>query len=954
VTLSAKELLVEAIAATAPHRLFFSSITGVVALLVGGGAFLVWREGLKQEKWVLYFSVAFLLFSGQYLVPSGFEIYERYFLNYPSDRWIGGVGEFIAVVASSANNVAFLALARVLMRKKNVRPWWVWFVGVFGFLAGFIELWHPWHRLPVAVVSALALGMVGRALFENIRPRKRRGIAIAALAGGVAYALLNLAYAIPPLVASDRIPGLRSSIADRLSKIPEPNAIADDQPVIHSIDTFLFAWALPLKILLATCGGWLIVRAIVVISPRYLQQALAIVEAENPEFFTGRALLQPICLSLDADRVRLSFRLPGLSDRQVASWRWERLWSSDHHVHEPEITSLPMEDDSPEGTVFAKGTSVENPCFFGNDIKDSKGRSSMIIAPIRQHGYVIGCLTVEWGEAYAFTATAVHQVSRLANLLAPMIEERRQLAALDRWGRQIQTLDLGTTTAYSGRAVAGALAKLIYDTLSPAAVALSFNIGFRAFWAVNGETYNVGYLNTEQIGREVEDRLLSTVGLLTWVTTPLYAKKVPIGTLWISWPVPVEHSDRPVIFSDELHRKTIGSLVSAAFLEAAQIGFWGRLNRLQIDFNSESTATRATWFSALTVAILESGPLWVVLQQPDGDLLGPPAATEIISCVVEPHSTYDDFQSIELIENQRFGGELDRVVRLLLPTTRHVVWLGIQRAGFGPELDETWPWKNFLHRLIEAADAALARILAREEVQRLQREAEQFKTLMTASADPMTFIHEIKNLARNFQSSAQALDDARRLGHLRGPNSIENNVANLNESANRLYALTSSILDAKPIDPRATYPLNDVITQLGTLLKPIFDEHRIELEVAVSPEFIIVFPFHFAHQALLSLVTNSIDALGRGGKIWINAENSGEHISCHVVDNGPGIPDDLIEKVFDLGVSTKSATGGKGLFLVRNLVREYDGDALLTNASPGKTTFTLLFPSPKAADEEKA
>jgi signal transduction histidine kinase len=942
--------LIFAIVDVAPHRLFLTTINGLICLLVGGFALFVQSRSLRRERWVVYFSIAFLIFAAQYLVPSGFGIY-RLLAGLPIDTHAPTtLQRIIQVVASTANTAVFLAVARVLMRKNRTFPWWVWLIGAFTIATDSLVWWKPWNRLPDAVFSAIVLFIVGYSLFINIRPRLRRLMASLAILGGAGYGLLSIAYALnPALVGAGRLPSFSAAVLKRLKQSPEVMASipgeTEAEQVVHAIDTFLFTLAVPFKLGLAATGFILMVRALIVISPRYLSKALEIVSSNNLEFFTGRTILQPIGESLDAERVALLFRLPGLRERQVACWEWGHGSTASRRDESLVVKELPPADDGREGTVLARGTPVEEP-----KLRDPE--KSLIIVPIRHHDHTTGCLSIEWAESFAFTPMVVEQTSRFANLISPLVEERRQLAALDRWGRQLQEIDLGSASSgYSSRAVAERLAKLIYEILAPVAVGVSFDVGFRAFWGAVGENGSAsGYLGDVPLV-ELGVHLRAVAGPLWQVPeTPLEAKKVPIGTLLIAWPEFGTSSERPVIFSDELHRKTIGSLASASLLEAAQIGLWGRLNRLQTDFSSPEAANKSGWLDALGATVRESGPLWVVVQEPNGDFLGSSSASEIVARFVGSDSALDD-EAIRLISLSEPEGDLRNLVRLFLPASRYVLWLGIRRSGFGPELKESWPWRIFLERLIEASDASLSRILAREEVQRLQRETDQFKALMTAGTDSTTFIHEIRNLARNFQAAAHSLDDARQLGLLNGPESIEKNITDLSDSAQRLYALANSVLNSKPSDTRTVYPLLDLINVLRPLLQPLFDQHQIELEVSIDPKLIILFPFHFAHQALLSLISNSIDAIDRAGKIYVKSEDDGKFVLCHITDTGPGVPPKLVETVFELGVSSKTGTGGKRLFLVRRLLRENGGDAQLTHpgprCKPGCTTFTVRFPKPR-------
>ena len=63
----------------------------------------------------------------------------------------------------------------------------------------------------------------------------------------------------------------------------------------------------------------------------------------------------------------------------------------------------------------------------------------------------------------------------------------------------------------------------------------------------------------------------------------------------------------------------------------------------------------------------------------------------------------------------------------------------------------------------------------------------------------------------------------------------------------------------------------------------------------------------------------------------------------HVSDNGPGIPEDIRDKVFYPLVSGREGGSGLGLTLVQNFVTQHHGTVAF-ETQPGGTTFTLLLP----------
>ncbi len=99
-------------------------------------------------------------------------------------------------------------------------------------------------------------------------------------------------------------------------------------------------------------------------------------------------------------------------------------------------------------------------------------------------------------------------------------------------------------------------------------------------------------------------------------------------------------------------------------------------------------------------------------------------------------------------------------------------------------------------------------------------------------------------------------------------------------------------------------------------------------------------------QVLINLIKNSLEALknSEGGLIQLKAEiNKNGRAQILVIDNGPGIPDDLMDKIFVPFFTTKESGSGVGLSLSRQIMLLHGG-SLKVVSKPGQVTeFTLEF-----------
>ena len=104
----------------------------------------------------------------------------------------------------------------------------------------------------------------------------------------------------------------------------------------------------------------------------------------------------------------------------------------------------------------------------------------------------------------------------------------------------------------------------------------------------------------------------------------------------------------------------------------------------------------------------------------------------------------------------------------------------------------------------------------------------------------------------------------------------------------------------------------------------------------------------------LNLVLNAFEALAdQGGTVRVSTGTDGEHAILRVADNGPGIPDQVKEKIFNPFFTTKGSGKGVGLGLaiVQQIVEAHGGTIVLESAAGQGTAFTVAFPAAPPEEE---
>jgi signal transduction histidine kinase len=176
-----------------------------------------------------------------------------------------------------------------------------------------------------------------------------------------------------------------------------------------------------------------------------------------------------------------------------------------------------------------------------------------------------------------------------------------------------------------------------------------------------------------------------------------------------------------------------------------------------------------------------------------------------------------------------------------------------------------------------------------------------------------------------------------------------NLVGELGESTRRMSDLVGAVKTYAYMDRGGVVEvdvhegLETTLTVLGHKLKKT--SIRIERDYDRSLPRITVYGSEL-NQVWTNLLDNAIDALDGSGTITLRTCLDGDCIHVQVTDDGPGIPADLQERIFDSFVTTKEVGRGTGLGLstARRIVAERHNGSITVDAEPGRTTFDVWLP----------
>jgi two-component system NtrC family sensor kinase len=97
-------------------------------------------------------------------------------------------------------------------------------------------------------------------------------------------------------------------------------------------------------------------------------------------------------------------------------------------------------------------------------------------------------------------------------------------------------------------------------------------------------------------------------------------------------------------------------------------------------------------------------------------------------------------------------------------------------------------------------------------------------------------------------------------------------------------------------------------------------------------------------QVFLNLIRNASDACGNEGKLRILTEERKAAVVIRFVDNGPGFPDEILDRVMEPFFSTRETGIGLGLAVTERIIEAHGGQVNLENAPDGGAVVVLQIP----------
>jgi PAS domain S-box-containing protein len=141
---------------------------------------------------------------------------------------------------------------------------------------------------------------------------------------------------------------------------------------------------------------------------------------------------------------------------------------------------------------------------------------------------------------------------------------------------------------------------------------------------------------------------------------------------------------------------------------------------------------------------------------------------------------------------------------------------------------------------------------------------------------------------------------------------------------------------------------NDLLSHIHALVEPEARERGLRLELTLDSELPSVeVDENQLSQALLNVLINSFQAVSPGGNIGLRSSLDQTCVLLEISDDGPGIPADDLERVFEFYYTTKEEGTGLGLSIAQRIVHQHGGAIEVISQEGRGTKVGVRLPVPR-------
>ncbi len=230
-----------------------------------------------------------------------------------------------------------------------------------------------------------------------------------------------------------------------------------------------------------------------------------------------------------------------------------------------------------------------------------------------------------------------------------------------------------------------------------------------------------------------------------------------------------------------------------------------------------------------------------------------------------------------------------------------------------------------------------------DKTNQLEKSNEELQK-QTQRAEHLAKIGELaSNLTHNLRNPLGVISSTVKIIEVTSKDSLDektlSRLARIADSATNMSHQIEDVLNfvrKKPLDIEKV----SLLTLLQSAINNIETTERVTIHLPDN-EILLECDFSKLSVVFMNLITNSIQAIENTGDIHIRTTEDSGTVTIEIEDSGPGIPSELLPKIFDSLFTTKSTGIGLGLAYCKSTVEQHNGTLTAKN---NPTTFTIKIP----------
>ena len=263
-----------------------------------------------------------------------------------------------------------------------------------------------------------------------------------------------------------------------------------------------------------------------------------------------------------------------------------------------------------------------------------------------------------------------------------------------------------------------------------------------------------------------------------------------------------------------------------------------------------------------------------------------------------------------------------------------------------------------VHRLVTAAREIgrghldrEVQVQARDEIGYLAQTMEEMRSKLLARDAQLRQMlagvaHEIRNPLSGIEIYAGLIADELPSGDPR-----REHIRKVIAQVQAMNLVISEFLHfARPPSPQpGEVALSQLVDDARFLLSPEMEAAGVAFRTEVGPEARVHADPEQVRRAVVNLMKNAVQAMAAGGSLTVRAEPEGPEVALEVEDTGPGMAEEVRQRLFEPFFTTREKGSGLGLAIVQQTA-ETNGGRVEVESAPGRgSVFRLVLPAAGAA-----